>query len=167
MEPAGGASGTHGQLIGITSNIESQEARRLLNPVFGPEHPRAGTTDDVECFFSILHHKTAGQAVTFKEFKQWWRKLVLQFRERMDTDRPYYYWSLNERFTEDEYPSFDVPSEEVPRLHQIRYRVREDSSILAAGRAFLPARHRPTLRQSFHKFAVGLPSVLEDPQRHI
>eukprot|EP00058_Branchiostoma_floridae_P000319 XP_002585807.1 hypothetical protein BRAFLDRAFT_111062 [Branchiostoma floridae] len=38
--------------------------------------------------------------------------------------------------------------------------IREDSSIIAAGRAFLPDKNRPTLRQSFHKFAVGLPPVI-------
>ena len=29
----------------------------------------AGSTDDVECFFGLLHHLTKGQNVTLKEFK--------------------------------------------------------------------------------------------------
>ncbi|XP_066278595.1 uncharacterized protein [Branchiostoma lanceolatum] len=157
-------------VIGITTNIESQEARRRLNDIIGfEEHPRAATTDDVECFFALLHHKTGGQPCTLKEFKCWWRKLVMQFRERMDNNLPFYYWTLNERYTEEAYPSFDVPPEndEVPRLHRLRFRSREDSSIIVAGRTFLPVKNRPTLRQSFHKFAVGLPPVNEDMQQHI
>ncbi|XP_066296437.1 uncharacterized protein [Branchiostoma lanceolatum] len=158
-------------IIGITSNIDSQERRRLQNEEIGfHEHPRAGTTDDVECFFSILHHKSRGQLVTLKEFKYYWRKLVKQFCERMDTDRPYYYWSLNERYTEDERPSFDERPEgddHVPRLHQLHIRSREDSSILAAGRAFLPAKNKLSLRASFHRFDVGLPPVPDQMQAHV
>ncbi|CAH1275460.1 Hypp9356 [Branchiostoma lanceolatum] len=54
----------------------------------------------------------------------------------MDTDRPYYYWSLHERYSEEERPSIDERPEgddHVPRLHQLHIRSREYSSILAAG----------------------------------
>eukprot|EP00058_Branchiostoma_floridae_P022052 XP_002607542.1 hypothetical protein BRAFLDRAFT_106490 [Branchiostoma floridae] len=57
-------------------------------------------------------------------------------------------------------------ADEEPRLHRLRFRSREDSAIIAAGRAFLPVKNRPKLRQSFHKFAVGLP-VNENLQQHI
>ena len=44
-------------VIAVTTNIESMELRRCQNDDIGyVEHPRAGTTDDVEaiiyCFFS-------------------------------------------------------------------------------------------------------------------
>ncbi|XP_078618099.1 uncharacterized protein LOC144885838 [Branchiostoma floridae x Branchiostoma japonicum] len=158
-------------IVGITSNIDSQERRRRQNDDLGfPEHPRAGTTDDVECFFSMLHHKARGQLVTLKDFKYLFRKLVKQFCERMDSDRPFYYWSVNERYTEDDLPSFDERPEDedyVPRLHQLHIRSREDSSILASGRAFLPAKNRLSIRQSFHRFDVGLPPVPEGMQAHV
>ncbi|XP_065892094.1 uncharacterized protein [Dysidea avara] len=40
-------------LIALVANIESREWRRNFNIINGipPEHPRASTTDDVECFF--------------------------------------------------------------------------------------------------------------------
>ncbi|VDI24894.1 Hypothetical predicted protein [Mytilus galloprovincialis] len=42
---------TRDTFVEITTNIESQEERRLQNTELGyPEHPRAATTDDVECF---------------------------------------------------------------------------------------------------------------------
>ncbi|KAI8516374.1 hypothetical protein Bbelb_049550 [Branchiostoma belcheri] len=95
-------------------SIDSQEDRRCLNEILGnPEHPWAASTDDVECFFSLLHHKTGEQPCTLKEFKYCWRKLVMQCRKRMDTNLPFYYWTLNERYTVDDYASFDVPPEAV------------------------------------------------------
>ncbi|XP_078679355.1 uncharacterized protein LOC144915008 [Branchiostoma floridae x Branchiostoma belcheri] len=66
-------------IIGVTTNIDSQEIRRLQNTTIGfPEHPRASTTDDVECFFSMLNNKIRGELVTLKEFKFWWRKLFIR-----------------------------------------------------------------------------------------
>jgi len=47
MENIGGF--TRETFIEITSNIESQEIRLIRNTEIGyAEHPRAGTTDDVE-----------------------------------------------------------------------------------------------------------------------
>lgn len=78
----------------------------------------------------------------------------------MDMDLPFYYWTLNERFSDDVYPSFDerpeidegVDARNHPlRLHRLRINQREDSSIFVVGRAHLPARHRQTIRQSFHR----------------
>ncbi len=63
-------------LIEITTNIESQELRRIDNAIIGyEEHPRASTTDDVESFFSIVHNHFK-QAFTLKEFKARWKKMV-------------------------------------------------------------------------------------------
>lgn len=46
-------------LIALAANIETREWRRTFNKSVGipPEHPRASTTDDVECFFSVLTMK--------------------------------------------------------------------------------------------------------------
>lgn len=60
----------------VTANIESQEMRRLQNGDIGyPEHPRAGSTEDLECFFGVAHTKL-GSVFTLKEFKDGWPKLV-------------------------------------------------------------------------------------------
>ena len=62
-------------VIEVLANIECQERRR--QEIGNPEHPRAGTTDDCECFFALLHRITHGRYVTLGEFRYWWRKLVM------------------------------------------------------------------------------------------
>ena len=56
--------------MALAANIETREWRRKYNAENGipPEHPRASTTDDVECFFSILRD-TVGKDFTLKEVK--------------------------------------------------------------------------------------------------
>jgi hypothetical protein len=72
---------TRETFIEITTNIESQELRRIRNNEIGyPEHPRAETTDDVECFFSLTR-RHLGETFTLKEFKNGWRKLVRVLQE--------------------------------------------------------------------------------------
>lgn len=62
--------------MAVTTNIESIEFRRRQNVDLGyEEHPQAGTTDDVEAFFALLH-RYLGLIFTLKEFKALWRKLV-------------------------------------------------------------------------------------------
>ena len=62
--------------MAVTTNIENIEVRRRQNAELGyEEHTRAGTTDDVETFFALLHHYL-GLIFTLKEFKALWRKLV-------------------------------------------------------------------------------------------
>ena len=87
----------------------------------------------------------------------------------MDGDLPFYYWTLNERYSEEELPSFDVCPEvdedqelrsHPLRLHRLVINQREDSSSFVAGRAHLPARHKKTIRQSFHKPEDILPNPL-------
>ena len=43
-------------LIAVVANIETREWRRVTTSQHSlkPEHPRASTTDDVECFFSVM-----------------------------------------------------------------------------------------------------------------
>lgn len=82
-----------------------------------------------------------------------------EFKKRMDNKLPFYYWSLNECFSEgqpsfDERPVFNEDEVELRRhplhLHRLRLNQREDSSIIVAGRAFLPVRNRTTIRQRMH-----------------
>ena len=63
--------------MAVTTNIESIEFRCRQNGELGfEEHLRAGTADDVEAFFALLHHYL-GLIFTLKEFKALWRKLVM------------------------------------------------------------------------------------------
>ena len=79
----------------------------------------------------------------------------------MDTDLPFSYWTLNERYSEEAYPSFDARPESNAdvddlrnhplRLHQLRFNQREDSSLFVAGGGHLGARHGLTFPQAYHK----------------
>lgn len=90
-----------------------------------------------------------------------------EFTKRMDDDLPFYYSTLNERYKEVQ-PSFDEKPEcseenlsnirkHPLRLHRLRLKQREDSSIFVSARAILPARDQKTIRQSFHKPGDYLP----------
>ena len=59
---------TRETLSAVIVNIESREWRRQYNiaNAIPPEHPRASTTDDVECFFSVLRDMV-GKDLTHKE----------------------------------------------------------------------------------------------------
>ena len=63
-------------VIAVTTNIESMEFRRRQNGEIGyEEHPRAGTTDDVEAFIAFLH-RMLGVVFTLKQFKAGWKQVV-------------------------------------------------------------------------------------------
>lgn len=84
----------------------------------------------------------------------------------MDTDLPFYYWTLNERYSEGSYISFDERADfdedelrvHPLRLHRLRQNQREDSATFVVGRAHLPARDRQTIRQSFYRLGKYLAS---------
>ena len=59
---------TRETLIALTTNIESREARRRCISCLNLhiEHPRSSTTDDVECFFSVLRDMI-GRDFTLKQ----------------------------------------------------------------------------------------------------
>lgn len=91
-----------------------------------------------------------------------------EFTKRMDGDLPFYYWTLDERYSDEDLPSFDhCPAIDEDqdlrthpfRLHRLRINQREDSSIFVSGRAHLPSRHKKSILQSFQKPE----SILPDP----
>ncbi|XP_072037947.1 uncharacterized protein [Amphiura filiformis] len=155
-------------IIGVTTNIDSQELRRSENEAIGhSENPRAGTTDDVELFFSLLHTKTGGKHVTLKDFKYWWQKLVLEFGYKMVDDLPFYFHTLNERFTLDDMPSFDEPGEGDSRLRTLHRRFREDSSVITAGRSSLPAHNSTSIRQRNHRPEVEVAAPTTEMEEQV
>lgn len=91
----------------------------------------------------------------------------------MDDDLPFYYWTLNERYSQvlpcfDECPEYDednVDERNHPlRLKRLKINQREDSSILVAGRAFLPLRNQTTIRHRLHCPVVGSAPVPSEAQ---
>ena len=60
--------------MAVMADVESREWRRefLITEGLPEEHQRASTTDDVECFFSILRD-SVGKDFTLKEvWSLWW-----------------------------------------------------------------------------------------------
>lgn len=63
-------------VIAVTTNVESVEHRRRHNTIIGyEEHPRAGTSDDVEAIFALFH-RFLGNIFTLKDFKACWRNVL-------------------------------------------------------------------------------------------
>ena len=65
----------------MIANIETAECWRCFSVT--AESPRASTTDDVECFFSVLRYQV-GKNFTVKYE---WRKTCLEFQKRIDPCR--------------------------------------------------------------------------------
>ena len=147
----------------MTTNIESREWKRLTNMEEGlpPEHPRASTTDDVECFFSMLRD-LVGKHFTVKQVQLEFRKLCIEFMKRMEPDLPFYYYTAaHDRFHEGPLPDFDQPrprerkSSRNPR-HQ-RVPRRDQLGSLLAGRATMVTPGTLSTRAKFHQVPIDLP----------
>lgn len=61
---------TRETLIALAADIETRQWRRGFNLMNGipVEHPRSSTTDDVECFFSVVRD-TVGKDFTLKQVR--------------------------------------------------------------------------------------------------
>lgn len=131
--------------------------RRKNEEMGGPEHPRAATTDDVECFISCIRNDI-GPKFTVKEFQKRWKIICREFSKRLDNSLPFYYWSTKQdRFSEGEMPSFDIlPQGETPRLERTRVRRRELLSTIVSDRTTLPSQ-TPSVRTQFHNLPIDLP----------
>ncbi|XP_070533891.1 uncharacterized protein [Ptychodera flava] len=161
LRPLKGIKGlTREVVVAIIANVESLEHRRKLNDLYGPEHPRASTTDDVEGFFSIIHNMF-GRIFDHKTFKDNTRKICNEFSKRLDADLPFYYWTGTEdRYTIGELPSFNEPSRQgIERLDRMRIERRADPGVFHANRASLPRRGALSVRAEFH----SLPELLPPP----
>lgn len=167
----------------VIANVETQEHRRRMNHTIGfVEHPRASSTDDVEAFFSITR-RLIGLTFTAKEFSDQWSKLVKEYVKRIDPDLPFYYWTPRDPFTL-EYHEFDDSDEQVDesdhtyvdngfhtaRLHRTCTSgsgAQRASKVFVSGANFLPAKHRPSIRQQLFKPEVPLPPVPDHLAHHL
>ena len=80
---------TRETLNAMIANIEGREFRRVLLYAqnIPPEHPRACSTDDVECFFSVLRD-ILGSDFSLKRVQYAWKRTCLEFSKRVDPDLP-------------------------------------------------------------------------------
>lgn len=139
----------------MTTNIESREWRRREHRE--PENPRASTTDDVECLFSIMRDMI-GSHFTLQSLKYNWRKVCNEFNKRLDPTLPFFYHtSSHDRFYEGDRPSFDEvrgKSKQNPRAQ--RPRLVEQLSHMQ-GRVTLPKPGERSTRSTYHNKPVDQP----------
>ena len=91
--------------------------------------------------------------------------------KRMDTESPCSYWTLNEQYSEEPYPSFDARldyngDEDDNRshpllLHRLQLNQREDSSIFVVWSAHHPTCNNQTICQSFTVQEIIFPHLPE------
>lgn len=156
---------TRETLSALVVNIESREWRRQYSrenniPL---EHPRASSTDDVECFFSVLRD-LVGKDFTHKEVMYGWRKACVEFSKRLNRDLPFYYHtSANQRFFEGDRPDFSQPQLK-PRVQRAARRELMTGGV--GGRTSLVQRGAASIRAKFHNVPVDLPPPPSIP-RHV
>ena len=142
-------------MVALTTNIESREYVRQTHRDL--EHPRASSTDDVECLFSIMRD-LAGKHFTLRTWKYNWRKVCLELSKRLDPDLGFFYHtSSHDRFYEGDRPSFDKGGTSSRNPWNRRVRRRELLSDMVFGRATLSEPGATSLRLQFHNVPVELP----------
>ena len=144
--------------MAVITDIEGREWRRRHSSQRGgiPDHPRASTSDDVECFFSMARD-AFGQNFTVKEFKYGFRKICAEFNKRLDADLPFYYHtSSHTRYSEGPLPEFSQVQRRRKRKHQ-RIPLREQPAAFSSRRATLPVHGNVRLRAQFHNRPLDLP----------
>ena len=148
--------------MAVTTNIESQEFRRRYGEEkqLPPEHPRAGSTDDVEGIFAFLH-ELLGLIFDEKAFHHAFPKVVLEYTRNCDPDLPFYrYTGVNERFHSGCVPSFNKASaNREERLDRVTISRRADPGVFVASRAVIPQRGQLTVRAAHFRPAEDLPAA--------
>ena len=133
-------------VVGLIANLTSLELRRAeyVSRDLPPEHPRSGTSDDVECL---------------KEFYDSDPKIMTEFDERIDRDIRIYYWTGHKhRLRNFALPNFNQPSASgTERLDRVVISRRADTGVFVARRADLPVRGALTVRTQFHNVPENLP----------
>lgn len=92
-----------------------------------------------------------------------------EFAKRLDPNLPFFLWTTNTPFNQ-VLPDFDANEGEEEddhnynrrgdlRLHRLRRNAREDGALFVAGRALIPVRHAPALRQRMFVPQAGLPDL--------
>ena len=148
-------------LIALTTTIESREwmRRRFASESIPIEHPSATSTDDVECFFSVLR-SMAGEHFTTKAVMFEWRRICCEFAKRIDNKLPFYYYtSTHNRFFEGQMHSFDEPGSKKSVANPRHQRARniEQPGKLASGRANLIRTGHGSIRRQFHALPTEIP----------
>jgi hypothetical protein len=140
--------------------IHIQEFRRQYGKKMGlePEHPRAGSSDDVEGIFALLHGML-GSIFDEKAFHDAFPKVINEYTKQCDPHLPFYHYTgSNDRFNDGRMASFNVPSVSgVERLDEVRISRRADPGFFVTNKAVIPQRGKLTVRAAQFKPAESLP----------
>ena len=146
-------------IVAVTTNIESQEFRRCYGEEKGlpPEHPRAGSTDDVEGIFAFFH-ELLGPLFDEKAFHDALPKVMLEYTKKCDPELPFFHYTgVNERYDSGLLPSFNQPSGQTERLDVVRISRRADPGLPVINRAIIPQKGQLTVRAAHFRPAEELP----------
>lgn len=154
-------------VVGLLANLTSLELCRSEYAMgnLAPEHPRSGTSDDVECFISMLH-EMLGDTFDTKQFYESFPKIMNEFFKKIDSNSQFYYWTgRKHRFTDFPLQSFNKPSSKGrEQLDITRTSKRSDPRVFCARRPALPTHNAMTVRTKFHKCEETLP-IPPDPNQ--
>ena len=121
-----------------------------------PEHPHASTSDDVECYFSMMRD-AIGQSFTAKQVQYGFRNVTLEFVKCLNPDLPFYYHtSSHTRYSEGPLPDFNQASAKLKRKGR-RLPRRELFGASSSRRATLPVQGSLSVRTQFHNHPLELP----------
>lgn len=155
-------------LAAVIAIVESREWRHIENISYGrnPEHPRASSTDDVECFFSVMCD-SIGRNFTVKEVNHGFRKACAEFTKWLDPDLPFYYHTSSHTcFYEGAMPEFSESRSSTRRKNR-RVPRREQPATFVPRRATMPVRGSLTVRAQFHNVPIELPPLPTAGSVHI
>lgn len=145
--------------IALLTSIESIEWERRERARMGipPEHPRASTTDDVECLFSVMRD-LVGNSFTLKNIQDEWKKICIEFGKRESSDLLFFYFSAaHDRFYEGERPEFNMKPHKLRSALKPPQRETQFADALGIGRVSIPVRGERSKRLQFHTGPIGLP----------
>lgn len=154
---------TRATVYALVTGIESIEWKRREYASIGQksENHRSGTTDDVECMFSVMRDLT-GKHFTLREAQYTWRKACIELSKRLDPDLGFYYFSSRDRHYEGDRPHFD---EKPAKVVKRRLRTRKQPAKLTFGRTTLPTPGARSTRMTLHNVTLPIPPPLESGEQ--
>ena len=145
-------------LYGVLLMFQEFRRRYGIEKGLSPEHPRAGSTDDVEGIFAFLHGML-GPIFDEKDFHDAFPKVINEYTKKCDPDLPFYYYTgSNDRYNDGLFQSFNVSSSSgEERLDRVCISRRADPGVFVANRAVIPQRGQLSVRTAHFKPAESLP----------
>ena len=108
-------------LANLITNTEGREwhRRKVIDSTRKPEHPKAPTTNNVECLFSLVRD-SIGQNFTTKQIGFNIHKVYTEFTKGLDPDLPFFYHTTAlTQHREGPLPNFNTPLLKPPKKKRV------------------------------------------------